>query len=81
MSGAEPLRLGFDASRCDGYGMCALIAPESITLDRWGFAHVASDPITDRAAARRARRAVASCPRQALSSIDEPAPETPHLSR
>ena len=81
MSPVAPLRLHFDASRCDGYGMCALIAPERIDLDRWGYAHVDGEPITDPATARRARRAVACCPRQALTLMGDPAPEPPHLTR
>ncbi len=68
MRRAQPsvLRLVFDASRCDGYGMCSLICPERISLDTWGFAHVDDEPVSDRSGRRRALRAARCCPRGAL---------------
>jgi ferredoxin len=63
-------QLTFDASRCDGYGMCTLIFPERISLDPWGFAHVDPDPVEDRATRSRAHRAVRCCPRAALTLIE-----------
>ena len=60
-------RLNFDASRCDGFGMCSVVFPERITLDAWGYARVEPEAITDRAGMRRALRAVRCCPRGALS--------------
>lgn len=60
------VRLHFDASRCDGLGMCSIVFPERIALDEWGYARVASEPITDRSAVRRASRAVRGCPGGAL---------------
>ncbi len=55
--------------RCDGFGMCAELLPERISLDDWGY------PIID---GRRmtpelidlARRAVAACPTAALRLAD-----------
>ncbi|HET6873954.1 MAG TPA: ferredoxin [Acidimicrobiales bacterium] len=64
-SGVE-LSLTFDASRCDGYGMCAVVFPERISLDNWGYADVDPAPLTDPAGLRRAERAVRCCPRRAL---------------
>jgi ferredoxin len=63
-------RLRIDPIRCDGFGMCAELLPERITLDDWGY------PIID---GRRmapelvdlARRAVAACPTAALRLADE----------
>ena len=60
-------RLRFDASRCDGLGMCSVLFPEGVTLDAWGYARVTSEPITDPASLRRALRAVRCCPGGALS--------------
>lgn len=65
--GAGPARLAFDASRCDGYGMCTLVCPELITLDRWGFADASRQPITDPVLYRKASRAVRCCPKGALT--------------
>lgn len=63
------LRLRFDAARCDGWGMCAVVFPEGISLDPWGFALVGGDPLTDRVLQRKARRAVRGCPRRALALV------------
>lgn len=63
----EPVRLVFDASRCDGFGMCAVVCPELITLDRWGFADASRQAISDAVLRRKAARAVRCCPRGALT--------------
>ena len=63
----EQVRIVFDASRCDGFGMCAVVCPELITLDRWGFADVSRRPISDPALRRKAARAVRCCPKGALT--------------
>lgn len=56
--------LQLDAASCDGVGMCALVAPDVVTLDRWGF------PVVEDAAAsslaRQARAAARACPHRAL---------------
>jgi ferredoxin len=64
-----PVRLVVDAARCDGHGICALKCPELITLDRWGFAGVEGSAVEGRRTVRRARRAAAACPAQALSLV------------
>ncbi len=66
---AEPVRLVLDAARCDGHGICALRCPELVSLDRFGFAGVDGEPITDPVVLRRARRAVAGCPERALTIL------------
>jgi ferredoxin len=60
---ADVLRL--DPIRCDGYGMCAELLPELITLDDWGYPVIAPGPIPDRLL-DHARRAVDVCPVLAL---------------
>lgn len=69
MSGRDghEVRLVFDASRCDGYGMCTVICPELITLDRWGFADASRQPITDPVLQTKAARAARCCPKGALT--------------
>ena len=59
-------RLRVNPIRCDGYGHCAELLPERIELDEWGFPIIADDPVPS-ALKPKARRAVASCPRLALS--------------
>ena len=58
-------RLRVDPVACDGIGQCALVAPDVVFLDRWGYPVVPECPLRagDVAAARRA---VVSCPRKAL---------------
>ena len=56
--------LQLEAASCDGVGMCALVAPDVVTLDSWGF------PVVDDAAAasrtRQAKAAARACPHRAL---------------
>ena len=51
---------------CDGYGYCAEIVPEIVTLDDWGFPIVHSDSIDDGRVLNLAERALATCPRLAI---------------
>ena len=80
------VRFRIDATRCDGQGVCVLIAPELFELDRYGLAYVTKD--ADRLAAEdpdiRARglEADAMCPRNAIreelaTARVIPAPATP----
>ncbi len=62
------LVLRVDPIMCDGFGHCAELAPELVSLDEWGY-----PIISDRAfsasrdeASRSAHLAVRGCPRQAL---------------
>lgn len=73
------LRLVFDASRCDGHGMCSVRCPERIVLDPWGFADVDPTPVDDRRSIRRATAAARSCPAGALHAlpVDPPAEAEP----
>jgi ferredoxin len=50
---------------CDGYGMCAELLPEIISLDPWGYPILASSTVPP-ALAEHARRAAAACPTLAL---------------
>jgi NADH:ubiquinone oxidoreductase subunit F (NADH-binding)/ferredoxin len=66
----ESIRFRIDATRCDGQGVCAIIAPELFELDRYGLAFLTADG--DALAAKdpdvRARglEASAMCPRNAI---------------
>jgi ferredoxin len=68
---AQTLRV--NPIRCDGYGICALVLPQRIRLDEWGYPLIDSSPIQERLVAH-ARRAVAACPVLALSlrPLDQP---------
>jgi len=57
-----------DATKCNGYGTCAELAPTLFQLDEWGYASVAGDgEVTDEAAARKA---AADCPECAITLKD-----------
>jgi ferredoxin len=58
-------RLRVDPVACDGIGMCAHLAPEVVRLDSWGYP-ILADRDLERRDERRARLAVAGCPRRAL---------------
>ena len=57
-------RLGIDAIRCTGHGLCAELLPEALVLDEWGYPVVTGD-VPD-GLLRRARRTAATCPTRAL---------------
>ena len=59
-------RLRIDPTLCEGYGYCAELVPELISLDDWGFPIVSSRDIDDEGLLNLSRRAVATCPRLAL---------------
>lgn len=63
----RPLRLVVNGAQCDGHGICALIVPERISLDQWGYATLDERPLEDRRVLARARRAVKACPARALA--------------
>ena len=66
------IRLVVNGSQCDGHGICALVMPERISLDTWGFAAVDPAPLTDPRLVARARRVVHSCPAKALTLVGDP---------
>ena len=54
--------------QCTGYGVCAELLPELVTLDEWGYPVIdprAVPPALD----RDARRAVSACPALALRLV------------
>jgi ferredoxin len=59
------MKLEFDPAACDGFGYCAEILPEMISLDEWGFPIVSDEEIPDDLQ-RVATRAVTFCPRRAI---------------
>jgi len=61
-----PVRLVVDAARCDGIGMCALVARRVVDLDPWGYPLLPLTAVPAREF-RAARAAVRACPRRALA--------------
>lgn len=63
-------RLIVDPTRCDGVGICAIKAPDLISLDVWGFPLIAQEPLSEDTSAQ-AQRAVAACPKKALMIFED----------
>ena len=66
MSAERPARLRVNPTLCTGYGYCAEIVPELITVDDWGYPIVDGGPIDSESVSKLARKAIATCPRLAL---------------
>jgi ferredoxin len=66
MSAEVRRRIRVNPILCNGYGYCAEIVPELISLDDWGFPIVSNSTIHDEKVLHLAERAVATCPRLAL---------------
>ncbi len=59
-----PVRLRVDPLACEGIGLCAQLAGDSVELDRWGYPVIEAQLAAGEVGA--ARRAVRACPRRAL---------------
>ncbi len=55
-----------DPTRCRGHAICALFFAEGIELDRWGYGRVLETSPGDARSIKRARRAAAACPNDAV---------------
>jgi len=62
-------RLVIDAAVCDAHGICALLCPDLISLDEWGYAAVEAQSFSAGATLRHARSAAAACPEGALRLV------------
>lgn len=65
-------QLQVDMDRCQGHGICAVLAGDLVDLDQWGFPVIASGPLAEPAQLRRARWAAAACPARALQVESAP---------
>jgi ferredoxin len=59
---------------CDGYGYCAELVPELVRLDEWGYPVLRSEAVPPQLLTL-ARRAVADCPRRALTLVERAGPK------
>lgn len=66
---SDVIRIVVDGPKCDGHGICALVLPERISLDAWGYAAIDDEPIEDARTLARAKRAVCACPVGALALV------------
>jgi len=66
------MRVVIDPQRCTGHGRCYVVAPGLFSDDDAGFGQVAGDGRLAPDGLAEAERAVAACPEQAVSVVDEP---------
>lgn len=60
------MRIKLDRTVCDGFGRCALHAPDYFSIDDWGYASLAGSGQVDPADEDRVRRAIIECPVHAI---------------
>ena len=60
------LRITVDPVACDGYGYCAELLPEAISLDEWGYPIIVDRAIPADLMAQ-AKRAARDCPKRAIT--------------
>jgi ferredoxin len=63
------MRISVDPSACDGFGYCAEMLPELVSLDEWGFPIVSDGEVPEQLR-RAAKQAVKFCPRRALLGLE-----------
>ena len=64
------MKIQVDFDLCQSNGLCESIAPEHFQLDDDDFLQIPDDRVTDDNLAD-VERAVASCPRSAISIVDD----------
>jgi ferredoxin len=66
------MRVRVDPTKCQGYAVCAEIAPDKFTFDDWGFAQAILIDIADSDAAT-VDEVIRECPAKAIRRIHGPA--------
>ena len=64
------MKIRLDRTLCDGFGMCAEYAPQTFSVDEWGYVSLAagkSDVLIDEEDG--VRRALLDCPVHAIIDI------------
>jgi ferredoxin len=78
------MRIKLDRTVCDGFGTCALHAPETFSLDDWGYPSLTGDGRVAEENEAGVMRALLDCPAHAIVVLDEhpmPAGGEPGISR
>jgi ferredoxin len=63
------MRIIINPADCDGFGFCAQILPELLSLDEWGFPVVREDEVPE-SLVQAARLAAHLCPRKAVLLLE-----------
>jgi len=65
------MRIKLDRTVCDGFGICAVHAPEVFSLDEWGYPSLTGDGEVTAAQEHGVRRALLDCPAHAILDLTE----------
>ncbi len=71
---SETLRIRLDRTMCDGFGICARHAPETFSLDDWGYATLIGDGTISQNDRHGVMRALLDCPVHAIATVGERRP-------
>jgi ferredoxin len=62
------MKIRLNLAICDGFGFCAEMLPELVSLDEWGFPVIADGDVPS-PLVPAAKQVVKSCPRRALELV------------
>jgi ferredoxin len=65
------MKITVDKDKCQGHNRCFVLAPDLFVLDDFGYATADNDGIVPPGEEEKARLAIANCPEQAISIVDE----------
>lgn len=68
------MRIKLDRTVCDGFGICAVHAPKTFSLDEWGYPSLTGGGDIPADEQDGVRRAILDCPAHAILVLDDPAP-------
>ena len=71
MAARRTLKLHIDRDKCQGHNRCKALAPELISLDRFGTASEVGDGTVPPELEEKARLAKANCPEFAVEIVEE----------
>lgn len=63
------MRIKLDRTVCDGFGTCALHAPQAFSLDDWGYPSLVGDGQIAEHDEAAVRRALLDCPAHAIVEL------------
>jgi ferredoxin len=70
----KPLRIKLDRTVCDGFGTCAMRAPDVFSLDDWGYPSLVGDGSVAPDQEHGVRRALLDCPAHAIIELTRALP-------
>jgi ferredoxin len=65
------MRIKLDRTVCDGFGTCAALAPDTFSLDDWGYASLTGNGRIPPDLTTGVRRALLDCPVHAIVELPD----------